>query len=149
MLASFAGEIERSNYAMTTPPCSACHAPLDPFGRVLEGFDAAGGLRSTVDGLPVDATGDFSSAPPLQGQAKGTINGAADFAQAITADQEFAGCAVQQIASYAVGRTLQGTTSCEMRRLSRSFTGSDGTMATLLRQVAVAAFIRARGSAAP
>jgi hypothetical protein len=146
-LALLPTDVQRSDYAVATEPCRGCHARLDPFGRVLQGFDAVGRVRVTADGSTIVASGDFSALPPLSG----TITGAAALEQAVTADGQFAGCAVEKMASYAVGRALQGDQTCETRRLTAAFTGagSDGTIGTLLRQVALAPFVRARGGASP
>lgn len=70
-------EIARSDDAISSGPCSGCHAMIDPFGRVLEGFDSIGGARTTVDSATIDPTGDFTSVPPLAG----TITGAPAFAR--------------------------------------------------------------------
>ena len=146
LLASQPTDMERSAYATATAPCQGCHTEIDPYGRVLQGFDAIGHSRVTVDGLPVDASADFSNAPPLAGK----LTGPAALAQAMTAGGQFAGCAVQQMSSYTIGRAIPGGASiCETRKLAGSFAGSDGTIATLFRQVALAPFVRTRGGATP
>ena len=148
-LMALATEMQRSTYALTNDPCRTCHAQLDPYGRVLQAFDAVGNSRVTVEDQPVDASGDFSNAPPLAG----TITGPSAFAAAITANGQFVGCAVQKMSSYALGRTIQGAQICETRRLTAAFAASDGSsdgsIAALFRQVALAPFVRARGGASP
>ena len=141
-LAALPGERARSDYALATEPCRSCHVQIDPFGRILDGFDAVGHARATADGLAVDPTGDFSATPPLTGA--GTITGAAAFAQAMVADGRFTRCATQKLASYTLGRAIQGTASCELQRLNLRVAAGDGSLRALAREVVSAPFARTR-----
>jgi hypothetical protein len=135
-------EIGQSDYRLAQPVCAACHTQIDPFGRVLEGFDPIGRPRTLADGVPVDATGDFSSAPPLSGQ----ITGPAALAEALLADRQFTGCAAQQISSYVIGRNISVSATCEVRQLRDAFEQAGGTMSALLEQAVIAPFARTRAT---
>jgi hypothetical protein len=140
-------EIARSDDAISSAPCSSCHAMIDPFGRVLEGFDAIGGARTTVDGATIDPTGDFTSVPPLAG----TITGAPAFAQAIIADQQLARCAVKQLAGHALARAQAESAACSLQRIGQRVIGPSGDVdiRALFREVALDASMRARGGTTP
>ena len=49
------------------PNCAACHARLDPLGFCLENFDAVGRWRGTIDGVPVDASGELVTGEKVDG----------------------------------------------------------------------------------
>ena len=140
-------EIARSDDAISSAPCSTCHAIIDPFGRVLEGFDAIGGARTTVDGATIDPTGDFTSVPPLAG----TITGAPAFAQAIIADQQLARCAVKQLAGHALARAQAEAAACSLQRIGQRVIGANGDVdiRAVFREVALDASMRARGGTTP
>ncbi|HTI73066.1 MAG TPA: DUF1592 domain-containing protein [Candidatus Limnocylindria bacterium] len=49
------------------PNCAACHSRLDPLGFCLENFDAIGRWRDTIDGAPVDASGQLVTGEKIDG----------------------------------------------------------------------------------
>jgi hypothetical protein len=65
-VAASATRTNREAYAQHTadPACQGCHVQIDPIGFALEGFDSAGGYRTTDNGQPVDASG--SRARPVR-----------------------------------------------------------------------------------
>jgi hypothetical protein len=145
-LAARPTEIQKSDYRLhENPVCTGCHGNIDPYGRVLEGFDPVGGVRTIADGLPVDQTADFSRAGPLSG----TLNGPVELAQAILANDQFVGCAAQMISSYVIGRMIHSNATCEVQVVRKKLEQSDGKISTLFRDVAAASFARARAGGAP
>jgi hypothetical protein len=145
-LAARPTEIEKSDYRLNgNPVCLGCHGNIDPYGRVLEGFDPVGNARVTADGIAVDQVADFSRASPLSG----TINGPVEFANAIVADHQFTQCAMQMISSYAIGRMIHVNATCELQAMRKQFDASDGTISTLFRQVLTANFAQSRLGGAP
>jgi hypothetical protein len=136
-------EREKSDYRMNDVGCKTCHAYIDPFGLVLEAFDAVGAHRSEADGEPVDPTGEFQ----ISGSLSGKITGARAFADALRADGLFTACATQKIASYAIGRSVRTQATCEVRELHERVTERGGSVETLFREVAVSTFMRARAGA--
>jgi len=72
------------------------------------------------------------------------VNGAPELAQAVVSTKVLAGCAVQKMSSYAIGSTIRLYNTCEIQTLRTQFDQSDGSMASLLTQVALAPFVRAR-----
>ncbi len=49
------------------PPCSTCHAVMDPLGFSLENFDAIGEWRSKDPSGPVDASGQLADGTAVDG----------------------------------------------------------------------------------
>ena len=140
-LAARPTEIEKSDYRLfENPVCTGCHGNIDPYGRVLEGFDPVGNVRTVADGLPVDSSADFSRAAPLSG----TLDGPVALAQAILADEQFINCAAQMISSYFIGRLIHNASTCEVQIQRKELEMSDGTITSLFHNVAAASFTRAR-----
>lgn len=140
-LAARPTEIMKSDYRLfENPVCTGCHGNIDPYGRVLEGFDPVGNVRTIADDLPVDQTADFSGAPPLSG----VLNGPIELAQQLLATRQFTECAAQMISSYTIGRMIHHNATCEIQAARRQFERSDGKISSLFRAVATAAFVRAR-----
>ena len=144
-LAMLPTEIEKSDYRLATPPCKNCHAQIDPFGLVLENFDAVGRYRTEAEGWVVNPTADFSAMPGI-GRV---VHGPVDLAKAITDSRQFLGCAAQKMASYAIGRMIRAYNTCEVRAMRAELSSLDGTASALLRQVATASFLRSRAGGAP
>ena len=58
------------------------------------------------------------------------------------------GCAVQKMASYLIGTMIQYYDTCEIDAIRAKFAQSDGTLASLFREVVLADFVRARAGGA-
>lgn len=144
-LAMLPTEIEKSDYRLATPTCKGCHSRIDPFGLVLENFDAVGRYRTEAEGWVVNPTADFSAMPGIGRVVHGPI----DLAKAIIDSRQFLGCAAQKMASYAVGRMIRAYNTCEVRAMRAELSTSDGTASALFRQVATASFLRSRSGGAP
>jgi len=135
-------EITKSDARMSPGVvCSACHSQMDPYSRVLQNFGPVGNYR-TVDevGRPVVASVSFKVGP----LAPMMVNGAPELAQALVSTKVLAGCAVQKMTSYAIGDMIRVYDTCEIQALRTQFDQSDGTISSLLNQVALAPFVRAR-----
>ncbi len=139
-LAMLPTEIDKSNYRLKTETCARCHANIDPYGLILENFDSIGRFRMTADGKSVEATGDFTNAPPLHGR----ITGPVAFGRAIVDDGQLTQCAVQKIASYARGRMIRDSATCEVHAVRSAFAHGDGSIRELFRSVMVADVMRKR-----
>lgn len=140
-LAARPTEIEKSDYRLfENDVCTGCHGNIDPYGRVLEGFDPVGNVRTIADGIPVDSSADFSRAAPLSG----TLDGPVELVQAILADGQFINCAAQMISSYFIGRMIHNASTCEVQIQRKELQMSDGTITSLFHNVAAASFTRAR-----
>jgi hypothetical protein len=136
-------EVTKSDARMQpTVVCSGCHAQMDPYSRVLQNFGPIGNYR-TVDeaNRPVNTSVTFAAGSPL---APMMLNGARELAQALVTNKVLAGCAVQKVASYAIGTMVRHFDTCELNALRAQFDQSDGSVSALFSQVALANFVRAR-----
>lgn len=136
-------EVTKSDARMQpTVVCSACHAQMDPYSRVLQHFGPVGNYR-TVDeaNRAINTAVAFSGGSPL---APMMLNGVKEVAQALVTRKVLAGCAVQKVASYAIGDMVRHYDTCELNALRGQFDQSDGSVSALFSQVALADFVRAR-----
>src|SRR5262249_22747489 len=63
-------ELEKARYRAMTPKCAACHLQFDPFGMVLEPYDAVGRFRTMdLEGRPIDASWTTTVLPQSVGGA--------------------------------------------------------------------------------
>jgi len=124
-----------------------CHSELDPYGRILQAFDAVGNYRHVDEaGRPVDATGTLTAHSPLGAM---TIAGPEAFSQALITSGVFAGCAVQRLFEAAVATRVDHRDTCQVNDARAAFDRSDGTMASLLSELASSDFARARAGGPP
>lgn len=135
-------EVTHSDARMNpTAVCSGCHAQMDPYARVLQNFGPIGNYRTADEvGRPIDASYPFTRGP-LAGM---TITGPTGMAQGLIATKAFAGCAVQKMATYATGVPIPTYNTCELNDLRTQLDQSNGTISSLLTQLALSNFVRAR-----
>jgi hypothetical protein len=132
-------EVLKSDARMAFQPCKGCHAQMDPYSRVLLDFGPIGNYRTTDEGgHPIDPSVTFASPSPLAPQM---VTGAQQFAQTLAASGVIRGCAVQKVASYAIGDMIRTYNTCELNDV-RSQT--NGTITSLFKTIATANFLRAR-----
>jgi hypothetical protein len=139
VLSTCDSEILQSDARMTFQPCETCHSQMDPYARVLQNFGPIGNYR-TVDeaGRPIDPTVTFVPSSPL---APATLTGVQAFTQALVSSGVIDGCSVQQMASYAIGSTIQKYNTCEIAPVRMQ---TDGTVKSLFSNVLLADFMRTR-----
>jgi hypothetical protein len=82
------------------PACAACHTLMDPIGLGLENFDAIGSYHATQAGQPVNASGVLGDTQ---------FSGVRELAALLSRDARLPTCFAQQMLTYAVGRTFQGS----------------------------------------
>jgi hypothetical protein len=127
---------QRLEAHVSAPVCAACHKSMDPYGFVLEQYDAIGALR-THDG---DVLIDTSATLP---NGKHVAN--VEELQALMAtDARTANCFVQQLATYALGRKLDGNDRASLTALQKDFSSSGQDVGRAIRQVAMSRAFRMR-----
>lgn len=92
------------------PACAGCHSRMDPIGFGLENFDAVGQWRTEDHGEPIDASGRFPDGT--------TFSGAIELADVIGQDSDLSTCMAQNLASYALGRSVNGAERCAVSKLA-------------------------------
>jgi hypothetical protein len=133
----------RSDARLASSLCATqCHNEIDPYGRLLHAFDAVGNTRSVDEaGRPIDTSATLTASSPVGAV---TLSGPVAFANALVSSKAFAGCAVQRLFEQALDGSVQLRNTCQVNDLRAAFDQSDGTMASLIRQIAQSDFARAR-----
>ena len=91
----------RSRYAQHTfdETCQACHAGIDGIGFGLESYDAIGRFRTTDNGFPVDASGNFDGS--LLG---GAFTGGIEMSALLASSDLVHDCVARQWLAWSRGR---------------------------------------------
>ncbi|MCB2108187.1 MAG: DUF1592 domain-containing protein, partial [Rhodobacteraceae bacterium] len=119
---------ERLTAHRTEPACAGCHQLTDPIGLGLENLDGAGQLRTTENGLPIDASGDLDGIP---------FADAAGLGQAIRDNPATPACIVERLVSYALARTPVGNDMPYITYLQDAFAGDGYHFAPLMKRIAL------------
>jgi hypothetical protein len=167
LLSKLPTELDKANYRLGDMFCASCHQSMDSYGLMLEKLDPIGNHRTMYaaadnDPDPITESVDFSKFPkaaPLDTM----ITGPVELAKAIVDNHQFTDCAAMMMTSYALGRfavatvpdpddttsTVTVNNTCEVGAVRAQFNHSDGKLATLLKQVATAAFVQSRAGGSP
>ena len=105
------------------PACAGCHAIMDPPGFLFENFDSIGAFRSTIAGLPVDASAQ------VDGE---TLHDARDLASRLAGDPQVARCLVKQVYRHANARIDGDGDSAMIDELTARFADSGYRVRELL-----------------
>jgi hypothetical protein len=148
-------ELVKAEYRAKTPRCAGCHVAFDPFGMVLEPYDAVGRLRTEdLEGRSIDASWTTTVLPESVGGA--TVTNAAETADALAASGALARCLAMSFINFAlteiskggannteVGRAPQ-TGSCAVRGVVDRFSTTDRSFASLMGEIAASDTFRIR-----
>ncbi len=126
---------QRLEAHVSSPVCAACHNAMDPYGFVLEQFDAVGSLRTLDGDVPID-----TSAKLPDGTHVANVQ---DLQAVMAADPRIPNCFAQQIATYALGRTLAAD-DASLLALQSGFAKSGQHVDQAIRQVVLSAAFRTR-----
>jgi len=91
---------ERYSRHATDGACRGCHAALDGVGFLFENFDAAGKLRTSESGRPIDTTGSVQ----LDGQTLALAD-SIELSSALAKSEQVQQCAARQVVRFAAGKT--------------------------------------------
>ncbi len=115
---------ERMEAHRSSPVCNSCHAAFDPVGLAFEHFDGVGRRREFELGQPVDATGELPD---------GTlIDGVADLARALVADDRFSPCVVEKLFTYAHRRPPTADDEPFLHEIQARYETEGGTLRDLV-----------------
>jgi hypothetical protein len=122
------------------PPCSGCHALMDPLGFSLEHFDAVGRWRTLGDaGEAIDARG---------GMPDGTeFVGVEGLRKALLSSDLFVTTMTEKLMTYALGRGLEPFDMPTVRRIVRAAAEEDYRFGTFIMGVIRSPAFRMRMSA--
>lgn len=90
--------------------CRSCHELIDPAGFAFENFDAVGRVRTTENGLPVDASGGA----PAIGVEDGSLRGGADLARAVAESDALVGCFARKLYRFGLARLEEPDTDAAL-----------------------------------
>lgn len=95
-----ASERERVETVTAQPKCAGCHGFINPFGFMLENFDAIGRYRKSDEGTPINAaiSVNFLDEGPL------SASSAVDALRAFTRSYRFQQCFARQLFRFYMGR---------------------------------------------
>lgn len=109
---------ERMEQHRTNPVCASCHNIMDPIGFTLENFDLVGKWRENDGDTPIDASAEMVDGTSL--------NGPASLRQALLDRSDvFVTTAVEKLATYAVGRSVEYSDMPAIRAIVRSAADED------------------------
>jgi uncharacterized protein DUF1592/uncharacterized protein DUF1588/uncharacterized protein DUF1595 len=135
-------EVTYSDARLGSALCADCHGQIDPYGRLLQNFDAVGKFTTTDEaGRSVDPSVTFVPPSPL---APASFSGPQAFAAAPVTIGLLSDCAVLTMSGYAIGAPISPGNTCEVNDLRAAFNRSDGTAVALFEQILLADFVRAR-----
>jgi hypothetical protein len=118
-----AGATERARIEAVTsqPKCAGCHSYINPFGFVLENFDAIGRWRTEDEGQPIDASieVDFLDEGPF-----GT-DSPVDALRTFTQSWRFQQCFARQLFRFYMGRDDTDADDPVLSQMFQEFAGDD------------------------
>ncbi|HYP77389.1 MAG TPA: DUF1588 domain-containing protein [Polyangiaceae bacterium] len=91
---------ERFSRHATDAVCRSCHESLDGVGFLFENFDAAGQLRTSESGRPIDTSGSIR----LDGQQL-QLSDSVELSSALANSEQVRRCAARQVLRFAAGKT--------------------------------------------
>ena len=112
------------------PSCSACHAVMDPLGFALENFDATGVWRDKdrFAGTTIDSAGELPDGTK--------INGPDDLRNALLRrPEQFVQTFVENLLTYAMGRTHEYYDMPTVRRIVRETAAKDYKFSAIVQAV--------------
>ena len=107
--------------------CKACHQTFTDLGYAFENYDAIGQYRDQDNGLPVDATGQFSL-----GDIDWQMTGALDLSDLLAESAEVQRCVARFWFEYALGRARESFDSCRVDALGEALADAQGDVRELL-----------------
>lgn len=122
------------------PACAACHQMMDPIGFGLENYDELGLYRSTDNGQPIDASGEFVNA----GDADGPFVGEKELKQRLFNSRTVAECHAATWLGFGLQRSVDSTDACWVDDAYLAFADSDFDIGELLVSVVLSQQFRTR-----
>ena len=107
---------------MAEPECQGCHLLADPISFGFDNYDAIGRWTDTIDGFPVDPSGELLGTP---------FANRAELIDLILGSEEFPACIVDQYVRYGLDRMLGEDDTCTQDALVEALVESDGNVRVL------------------
>jgi hypothetical protein len=139
-----ATERQKSTVRGMTSPCNGCHASFDPYGLVLENYDAIGRFRTNYTTFPGAPAIDTSTKlPPVAGNI--AVQNVFEFVDAATKNGRFSHCITANLIRYALAdASLLSSEDCAVTKANAAFRATDQSFSSLIKEVAVAQTVSTR-----
>ena len=120
-VAGGASERQRVESGTSHSPCSGCHRYINPFGFMLENYDAIGRFRTSDQGVPVDAniSVDFVDGAPFEASTP------TDALKGFTRSKQFQQCFARQVFRFYLGRDETPDDDPILRQMFFDFANQD------------------------
>lgn len=137
-------ERQRVETATVNAPCSGCHSLINPFGFMLENFDAIGRWRTTDEGVPIDPSIDVA----FLDEGKVSTQSPVDALRAFTRSLRFQQCFTRQLFRFYTGRDEVAGDDPLLRQMFFDFANNDEQdIVRLLRTLASSSSFSRRSEA--
>ena len=123
---------------ITNPSCAVCHKNLDPYGYVLESFDAVGASRTLDNSFPIDTHADLPD-----GAQVATLE---ELEAHLAGDPRVAACTVEKLYTYALGRSVSDNDQQQLAGLVDTFVSQGQIFPPLLAKLVLSNAFRYRRS---
>lgn len=121
----------------TVPACAVCHNFIDPYGFVLESYDAIGAFRTTDNGGVID-----TSTTLIDGTKVANVD---ELSSVFAKNSAVSSCFVQQLSTYAIGRTLTTSDATEINGLQARLLNDGQRVDRLVHKLVLSPMFRRRG----
>ncbi|XYH93213.1 DUF1592 domain-containing protein [Sorangium sp. So ce1128] len=125
-------ERERAEVRGGNATCGACHRGIDPFGLMLENYDALGRHRETLEGEPIDARVEVQGIPGL---AESYAN-AIDFVDSIAEQKDFAACLTRNLVTYGTDDDRLTPSDCQVASVVEALPEGERTLPAIVKAIA-------------
>jgi len=114
-------ERQRVENGTAHAPCSGCHRFINPFGFMLENYDAIGRFRTSDQGVPVDpsVSVDFVDDAPFQASTP------VEALKGFTRSKRFQQCFARQLFRFYLGRDETAEDDPILRQMFFDFANQD------------------------
>ncbi len=110
----------------TEATCAGCHKLIDPIGLAMENFDTVGEYRTTENGAPIDASGEFDGKP---------FTGMQGLGQALHDNPQASACVVNRLFEYSSGHPATKDDTELMKYLQQQFVASGYKIPAIMRTI--------------
>jgi hypothetical protein len=129
---------EKAAHRASNQTCGACHQYFDPYGLVLESYDAIGRYRTNYAAFPGQPVIDTSTTLPEVAGGVAIAN-VFEFVQAVSDNGRFTHCVAANVMRYALAdASLLQSEDCAISGVNAAFRATDQSFSSLVKEVAVA-----------
>lgn len=143
-------EREKADYRAETSPCLTCHALMDPYGLVLENYDAIGRYRTMYDGGTAIDTATTTPTTMVNAAADrgvmlgDTLANVSEFVTAMDSSGLFSRCMTANLLKYAAAAPVVDADECVVDEVHDAYQAGEPTFGSMIREVALSKVISTR-----